>query len=63
MLRGHNWARWLALAWMAFHVAISVGHWQQFVPHAILFALFAYGLFRVDARGFFQPASPDARQS
>lgn len=23
MLRGHNWARWLAFAWMAFHVAIS----------------------------------------
>ncbi len=24
MLRGHNWARWLAVAWMAFHVAISI---------------------------------------
>jgi hypothetical protein len=23
MLRGCNWARWLALAWIAFHVAIS----------------------------------------
>lgn len=23
MLRRHNWARWLALVWMAFHVAIS----------------------------------------
>jgi uncharacterized membrane protein len=23
MLRGSNWARWLALAWIAFHVAIS----------------------------------------
>ena len=23
MLRGHNWARWLALAWMAFHVIVS----------------------------------------
>ena len=26
MLRGRNWARWLALAWMASHVAISVFH-------------------------------------
>ena len=24
MLRGHNWARWLALAWIAFHVILSV---------------------------------------
>ena len=24
-LRGRNWARWLLAAWMAFHVAISVG--------------------------------------
>ena len=23
MLRGRNWARWLALAWMAFHVVLS----------------------------------------
>jgi hypothetical protein len=23
MLRGHNWARWLALAWIAFHVIIG----------------------------------------
>lgn len=23
MLRGQNWARWLALAWMAFHVVLS----------------------------------------
>jgi hypothetical protein len=25
LLRGQNWARWLATAWMAFHVAISFG--------------------------------------
>ena len=23
MFRGRNWARWLALVWMAFHIAIS----------------------------------------
>ena len=23
MLRGRNWARWLAIAWMAFHVVLS----------------------------------------
>jgi len=25
LLRAHNWARWLASAWMAFHVVISFG--------------------------------------
>jgi len=24
LLRGYNWARWLALAWIAFHVAIQL---------------------------------------
>jgi hypothetical protein len=24
MLQGRNWARWLALAWIAFHVAINI---------------------------------------
>ena len=23
MLRGHNWARWTALAWITFHVTLS----------------------------------------
>ena len=26
MLRGHNWARWLAVAWMAFHVVLSASN-------------------------------------
>src|SRR4029077_18839332 len=34
MLRGHNWARWLALAWMAFHVLLSAfGAVREFVIH------------------------------
>ena len=34
MLRGHNWARWLALAWIAFHVVISFWHsWSQVAVH------------------------------
>jgi hypothetical protein len=61
ILRGDNWARWLAIAWMAFHVAISFGHaWQVLAPHAILMVLFAYGLFRADARAWFAPKSPAA---
>ena len=26
LLRGQNWARWLALAWIAFHVVLSAFH-------------------------------------
>jgi len=26
LLMGHNWARWLMLAWLAFHVAVSAFH-------------------------------------
>jgi hypothetical protein len=55
ILRGRGWARWLAVAWLAFHVAISIGHpLGQLIMHAILLLLFAYGLFRAEARPYFQ---------
>jgi hypothetical protein len=61
VLRGHNWARWLAVAWMGFHVAISFGHpRQELIVHSILLVLFAYGLFRADARPFFSSKSTAA---
>jgi hypothetical protein len=60
-LRGRNWARWLAVAWMAFHVVISVGHaLGELTVHAVLLVLFAYGLFRADARAWFQSNAPAA---
>lgn len=61
MLQGRNWARWLAIAWMAFHVAISIGHpIGQLIGHAVFLLLFVWLLFRSDARVFFGPASPAA---
>ena len=55
LLRGKNWARWLAIAWIGFHVAISFFHsWQQVVMHTIVFALFAYFLFRPAAKRYFR---------
>jgi hypothetical protein len=54
MLRGHNWARWLAIAWIGFHVAISFFHsWQQVVMHTIVFVVFAFFLFRPAANRYF----------
>jgi hypothetical protein len=55
MLRGSNWARWLAVAWMAFHVILSVFHsWFEVVVHSILFAVIAYFLFRPPAARYFR---------
>lgn len=55
LLRGHNWARWLAVAWMAFHVAISFfDSISKIVVHVLLLALIAYALFRRDASAYFQ---------
>jgi len=59
MFRGRNWARWLALVWMAFHVAISFPVGRQVVTHSIIFALIAWVLFRPDARRYFTPLKPD----
>jgi hypothetical protein len=58
LLRGHNWARWLALAWMGFHVILSA-----FVPvvpflmHSVLFAAIAWILLRPPARQYFRAAA------
>src|SRR3984893_9394739 len=49
MLLNHNWARWLALAWMAFHVAISFPVLRQMAVHSIMFVVIAWLLFRPDA--------------
>jgi hypothetical protein len=55
LLRGMNWARWLAMVWIGFHVVISVLHsWQQVAMHAVIFALFAYLLFQPAANRYFQ---------
>ncbi len=55
LLRGRNWARWLAIAWMAFHVAISIGHpLQELLIHAAFLLLFFWMLFfRSEARMWF----------
>jgi len=58
LLRGHNWARWLALAWMGFHVILTA-----FVPlvpflmHSLFFAVIAWLLLRPPARRYFRGVS------
>jgi hypothetical protein len=55
MLRGHNWARWLALAWIAFHVIVSAFHsFPEFAIHCLFCAVVAWLLFRPDAARYFR---------
>jgi len=55
MLRGHNWARWLAVAWIGFHVVVSAFHSSmEFAVHSMLFVVFAYFLLRPQATEYFR---------
>jgi hypothetical protein len=55
LLRGKNWARWLALAWMGFHVGFSfLVSWSQGTMHAVILLILAYFLFRSDAQVYFR---------
>ena len=58
MLRGKNWARWLALLWMASHVVISAfPPFKGLVVHVLIFAGITYLLLRSDAGEYFRPSS------
>ena len=54
MFLGRNWARWLALAWMTFHLALSLAAPRTFVVHSVIFALIAWLLLRPEARQYFR---------
>lgn len=55
LLRGHNWARWLLVAWLGFHVVLSALHpGHDLVVHGVLMAVLVYFLFRAPASEFFR---------
>ena len=54
MLRGHNWARWLLVAWIAFHIVISALHSVlQLLIHVVIFGVILFFLFRRPANTYF----------
>jgi hypothetical protein len=54
LLRGQGWARWLAMAWIAFHVVVSYFHsMQEAAMHAVIFVAFAVVLFMPAANRYF----------
>jgi len=57
MLRAANWARWLAMAWIGFHVILSIFHSPvQVAVHLLVAAAFWYFLFRPAANDYFRGA-------
>ena len=55
LLRGSSWARWLAMAWIAFHVAISVfSSFGKVAVHVVILLLFACFLFHRQANAYFR---------
>lgn len=55
LLRGARWARWLALAWVAFHVVVSAlnSPWDS-LPHAVLVVVVGYVLLGPPTSQYFQ---------
>jgi hypothetical protein len=63
LLLGHNWSRWLMLAWLIFHVGVSAFHsMQEFAAHTVLLLLFAYFIFRPPASGYFRGSASTKEQ-
>ncbi len=55
LLRGRNWARWVALGWIALHVIVSAFHpFREFAMHFLICAAIAWILFRAEAARYFR---------
>jgi hypothetical protein len=62
LLGARNWARWLAMAWIGFHVIVSVFHpLRELAMHMIVFAAFAAALFHRGAAQYFSSLKQPAR--
>ena len=58
---GHNWARWLAIAWITFHIVVGAFHgWAQFATHVLFGAIIAWALTRPAARAWVSRKEADA---
>ena len=55
LLRGARWARWLAVAWVAFHVVVSaLNSVSAALPHVVLLLVFVYVLLGPPTRQYYQ---------
>jgi hypothetical protein len=69
LLRGSDWARWLTIVWIAYHVILSAFHTiSELIMHGLLFAVIAYFLFRPQVSAYFRnqktvPAGEDGSRA
>jgi hypothetical protein len=55
LLLGRNWARWLVVAWMGFHVGLSMLHTAfEVVVHSVFLVVLLVFLFRGPASSYFR---------
>jgi hypothetical protein len=58
MLYGRNWARWLLVAWIAFHIVISALHSTlMLLMHVAIFSIILFFVFRRLASAYFLAAN------
>src|ERR1043165_7228946 len=63
LLRAANWARWLLILWLAYHVGLGALHSASaLIIHIVLLAVIAWFLFRRPASMYFRGAKPEAAQ-
>jgi len=56
LFKGENWARWLLVLWMAFHIVVGALHGiVPLLTHAVIFSVILFFLFRRPASEYFQP--------
>ena len=61
-LRGHDWARWLLVAWLGYHVALGALHSaSEALVHAVLLVVVGYLLLGPPATAYFRPRAGVAR--
>ena len=54
VLLGRNWARWLLIAWMAYHVVLSAFHSPgELAFHFVLLIVLSWLLYRAGAAAYF----------
>ena len=57
LLMGHNWARWLTLVWLAFHVVVGAFHsLSESIAHVVLLMIVDYLLLGRPASKYFESA-------
>jgi hypothetical protein len=57
MLYGFNWARWLLVVWVGYHIILSALHSPlELLVHTLLFAIVLYFAFRSQASAYFRGA-------